>query len=196
MTKMLLLLLVVLLVGFLLVPVGAYALPKGDVGYKLYHQEGSTWVRYMQSDAFPPGGATPPTNVWKYEYAVTNYQFTLGIYQVLIFFNSDNILWATYTSSQAPTGWTATYNAPAPGYYNWKVKLRTTNSAYYIMPNNSLSGFTVQFTWVRQGTLPGWQHCDLLSSSGSESDVTHELPPEQTPVDEATWGRIKALFLR
>jgi hypothetical protein len=197
MTKVLPPFLILLLVGFLLVPLTADALPKGDVGYKVYHQEGSKWIRYMQSDAFPPGGATPPTNVWKYEYEVTNYLFTNGVYEFMIFFNSDNLLWATYTSALGPTTWAVAYSPPIAPNKNWKVRFRTpTTSGYMVMPNNTLPGYSVQFTWVRPDTLPGTQNTDLKSSTGSEADVTHELPPEQTPVAEDTWGRIKSLFLR
>jgi len=185
-----------LLIGSLLVPTGADALPRGAVGYKLYHQEGSEWVRYLQMDPFPPGGATSPTNAWKYEYEVMNYQFTTGIYQFMVYFNQDNILWAAYTSAQGPTGWTPTYFPPTPPNLNWKVRFRTTNSLYYVPVNDTLPGYAVQFTWVRPDTLPGPQNYDLGSSSWSESGVTHEVPPEQTPVNEDTWGRIKGLFLR
>ncbi|MCX5799968.1 MAG: hypothetical protein NTX17_01065 [Candidatus Eisenbacteria bacterium] len=94
MTRVVPFFLIVLLVGFLLVPLGADALPKGAVGYKLYHQEGSEWVRYRQGDTFPSGGGVSPTNVWKYEYSVMNYQFANGVYQYMIFFNSDSLgLW-------------------------------------------------------------------------------------------------------
>ena len=196
MTKMLPLLLILLLVGFLLVPLEADALPKGAVGYKLYHYEGSVWVRYLQVDPFPPGGATSPTNVWKYEYEVMNYLWTTGVYQFMIFFNSDNLLWATYTSALGPTGWTPTYYGPIAPAQNWKVRFRTTQTQYYVPLNDTLPGYVVQFTWVRPDTLPGPQNYDLLASTPSEAGVTHEVPPEQTPVNEDTWGRIKSLFLR
>jgi len=196
MTRMLAIVFATLLITSLLVPVGADALPKGAVGFKLYHQEGSEWARYLQSDPFPPGGATSPTNVWKYEYEVMNYQVTTGIYQLMIYFNSDNVLWATYTSALAPTGWLITYFGPTAPNYNWKVRFRTANSLYYVPLNDTLPGYVVQFTWARPDTLPGPQNYDLLATGTSESGVTYEVPPEQTPVDEDTWGRIKSLFLR
>lgn len=186
-----------LLIGSLLVPVGANALPKGAVGYKLYHYEGSQWVRYLQSDPFPSGGATSPTNSWKYEYDAMNYQFTTGVYQLMVYFNSDNIApWATYVSYQAPTGWSITNFPPVAPNYNWKLRFRASQSQYNVPLNDTLSGYVIQFTWTRPNTLPGPQNYDLLATSLSESGVTYEVVPEQTPVDETTWGRIKGLFLR
>jgi len=175
--------------GFLLVPLAADALPKGAVGYKLYHQDGGQWVRYRQGDPFPSGG-----NVWKYDYEVMNYQFSTGVYQFMIFFNSDNILRSTYTSAVAPTGWTILYYPPVAPAVNWKVRFRTTQTQYYVPMNDTLPGCTVQFTWGAPGTAPGPQNYDLVASTGSESGVTHELPPEQTDVAPTTWGRIKASF--
>lgn len=61
-------LVVTALVGLLLAPGIADALPYGAVGYKLYHYETGNWVRYKQGDPFPAGGATPGTNTWKYNY--------------------------------------------------------------------------------------------------------------------------------
>jgi len=196
MTRKLPIVLATLLVGCLLIPMGADALPKGAVGYKIFHQEGSEWVRYNQGDAFPAGGATPPTNVWKYEFAIMNYQYTSGIYQFMIFFNSDNVLRATYSSAPAPTGWAPTYFPPATGYYNWKVRFRTTQSIYYVMAPDTAEGYAVVFNWIASGTLPGPQNYDLVDATGSEAGVTHELPPDMTGLEPTTWGRVKALFLQ
>jgi len=194
MTKLLTSLFILAIAGFLLVPPVADALPNGAVGYKVYHLEGSDWVRYRLGDEFPAGGATPPTNVWKYEYSVMNYGYATGVYQFMIFFNSDNILRATYSSSVAPTGWSYTYMPAAPGYYNWKVRFRTTQAMYYVMAPDTLPGYGVQFTWNDEAMLPGAQNYDLVAQTGSESGVTHELPPEMTPIEPSTWGAIKSLF--
>jgi hypothetical protein len=198
MTKVVPFFLIVLVVGFLLVPVVADALPKGAVGYKLYHQEGSEWVRYRQGDTFPSGGAVSPTNVWKYEYSVMNYQFANGVYYFMVFFNSDNLgLWAAYTSAVGPAAnWVITYFPPISPNYNWKVRFRASLSQYYVALNDTLDGYSVQFTWAKAGTLPGSQNYDLISSSGSESGVTSELPPGTTPVETTTWGAVKELFSR
>ena len=88
MTKKLLIFLTVLVVGCFLVPLVADALPKGDVAYRLYHKEGSNWVRYLPSSGFPPGGATFGTNLWKHEYTVWNLTFVANIYQFYPFFNA------------------------------------------------------------------------------------------------------------
>jgi len=107
-------LLVVSLVGLLLAPSIADALPFGAVGYKLYHYEGGNWVRYKQGDAFPPGGATPGTNLWKYNYWVANETAPAGIYQFIVYFNSDNILRSTYSSATGPTGRNLTLSEGPP----------------------------------------------------------------------------------
>jgi hypothetical protein len=186
-----------LLVASLLVPLAADALPKGAVGYILYHKEGSDWVRYRQGDPFPPGGGTPPTNMWKYEYGVENHGFNLNakIYKFIIFFNSELLPTATLSSYQWPTGWqdSTVYYPPTPPNNNWKIMFRGYPSLYYVPKDDTLYGFAVQFTWTAE-TAPGPQNYDLVSTSGSESGVTHEFPPYITAVEATTWGRIKSLF--
>jgi hypothetical protein len=196
MTRLLLAVSVALTLGLLLVPGGVDALPEGAVGYKLYHYEVDEWVRYTQGDPFPPGGGDPGTNLWKYTYCAMNLEFTAGVYQFLIFFNSDAVVdRAQYVSATFPEGWSRTYFPPVAPNTNWKVRFRTTNSAYYILPTDTLCGFEVEFTWT-DPNMPPPQNYDLVATSGSEPGVTHELPPDITPVESTTWGRLKSLFFR
>ncbi|MBN1504436.1 MAG: hypothetical protein JW952_05160 [Candidatus Eisenbacteria bacterium] len=191
-------LLTVLLVGSLLcllmAPSAADALPYASVGYKLYHYEDGSWVRYKQGDPLPPGGATPGTNLWKYNYWVSNLTAPTGIYQVYVYFNSDNVLRSAYSSATGPTGWTLLYFPPVAPNNNWKERFRTSNSAYYVMPGDTLPGYEVQFTWVDGSLLPTPQNYDVAWSGGSEPGNTTEMPPDMTPVEAATWGRMKGLF--
>jgi hypothetical protein len=196
MTKKLPILLIVLVVGFLLVPLVANALPKGDVAYRLYHKEGSNWVRYLPSSSFPPGGANPGTNLWKYEYTVWNVAFAADIYQFYAFFNSENVdSIAVYSSAVAPANWTVLYYPPVAPNYNWKERFKTTVVAARIKPGNSLSGFAIEFRWRNPAALPGVQMYELTTANDSEtSQYTHDQ--DATPVDSTTWGRIKGLFSR
>jgi len=196
MTKKLLIFLTVLVVGCFLVPLVADALPKGDVAYRLYHKEGSNWVRYLPSSGFPSGGATFGTNLWKYEYTVWNLTFVANIYQFYPFFNSENLdSTAVYSSAVAPANWTFLYNPPIAPSYNWKVRFKTTVAAAMIKPANSLSGFAVEFRWNKPGVLPGPQMYELTTANDSETQqYTHDQ--DATSVDSATWGRIKGLFSR
>jgi hypothetical protein len=187
-------LLVASLVGLLLAPGIADALPYGAVGYKLYHYEGANWVRYKQGDPFPSGGATPGTNLWKYNYWVANETAPSSIYQFMVYFNSDNVLRSAYSSATGPTTWTPTYFPPVSGNKNWKERFRSSNSAYYVLVGDSLAGFEVQFTWIDGTLLPTPQNYDLVWSGGSESGNTTEMPPDMTPVAATTWGTIKSLF--
>jgi hypothetical protein len=202
MTRLLMSLFLALSVGLLLVPAGTQALPQGAVGYKLYHFEDPDWVRYTLGDSLPPGGNIPGTNLWKYTYCVYNDPpgsppgaLENGIYQWWIFFNEDNVDRAQYVSEITPGTWGATYYAPSTGYYDWKIRFRTTNPGEYVMPSDSLCGFEVQFTWT-DTSLPGPQNYDLIASGESEPGVTYELPADVTPVEAATWGRIKSLFVK
>ncbi|UCF78025.1 MAG: hypothetical protein JSW03_07875 [Candidatus Eiseniibacteriota bacterium] len=192
-----------LLAGLLLVPAGTEALPQGAVGYCLYHFENPDWVRYSQGDPFPPGGATPGTNLWKYAYCIYNDPpgsppgaLENGIYQWWIFFNSDNIDRAQYVSAIGPGSWTRVYFGPSTGYYDWKVRFRASVAGEYVMPTDSLCGFEVEFTWTDPLMLPPPQNYDLVASGESEPGVTHELPPDVTPVEATTWGRLKSLFFK
>ena len=188
----------VVLLGLLLVPYEADALPDGAVGYKLYHYEGTEWVRYIKSqgDTLPPGGADPGTNLWKYKYCAENVGYADGIYQFLIFFNSDNKDTAQYVSETAPSNWTPRYFAPIAPDANWKVRFRADGPAYYIAQGDTLGGFEVEFTWTDPTRLPADQNYDLGSPGGSEPGNTHELPSDITPVETTTWGRLKSLFVR
>ncbi len=194
MTRTLMLLLVTLLAGLLIVPSVVDALPYAACLYKAYHYEGGNWVRYEQGDPFPPGGATPGTNLWKYEYWVTNQTASTGIYQLYVYFNSDNVLRSTRVSELGPTGWGTTYFPPIAPNNNWKVRFRTTNSAYYIAAGDTLPGFEVQFNWTDGALLPGQQNYDVVWSAGSEAGNTQEMPPDMTPVEAITWSRLKSLF--
>ena len=188
----------VVLLGLLLVPYEADALPEGAVGYKLYHYEGTEWVRYIKSqgDSLPPGGADPGTNLWKYKYCAENVGYPGGIYQFLIFFNSDDEDTAQYVSETAPANWTTKYFGPIFPHANWKIRFRAGSPADYIAQGDTLCGFEVEFTWVCPTMLPGPQNYDLAAPGGSEPGVTHELPPDVTPVETTTWGRLKGLFFR
>ena len=103
-------------------------------------------MRYRQGDPFPSGGGTPPTNVWKYEYGVENYQFTLKIYRFMVFFNSDSLPRAAFSSYQCPEGWadSTMYFPPLPPYNNWKVMFKAWQSKYYVVKGDTLYGFAVQ----------------------------------------------------
>ncbi|KPJ61057.1 MAG: hypothetical protein AMJ46_03565 [Latescibacteria bacterium DG_63] len=196
MTRLLLTISVTLTLGLFLIPFEADALPLGSVGYKVYHYEDSEWVRYHQGDPFPPGGADPGTNLWKYTYCPINLTFSADIYQFLIFFNSDNeVDRAQYVSAAGPEGWSSTYFPPVSPNVNWKVRFRASNAMYYIAVDDTLCGFEVQITWTDPTMLPP-QNYDLVCSGESEPGVTHELPPDITPVETTTWGRLKSLFLR
>jgi hypothetical protein len=194
---------VALLVGVLLIPAGSDALPQTEVGFKLYRFEDPDWVRYSVGDPLPPGGATPGTNLWKYIYCVYNDPpgsppgaLENGIYQWWIFFNEDNIDWAQHVSEVAPGTWGTRYFAPSTGFYDWKVRFRTSTPGEYVMPADSLCGFEVQFTWTEEGMLPPPQNYDCIASGESEPGVTHELPIDVTPVEATSWGRLKSLFFR
>ena len=186
--------LVASLVGLFLAPSIADALPYGAVGYKLYHYEGANWVRYKQGDPFPPGGATPGTNLWKYNYWAANEAAPSNIYQLMVYFNSDNVLRSAYSSATGPTTWTPTYFPPVSGNKNWKERFRSTTPAYYIPVGDTLTGFEVQFTWLDGSLAPTPQNYDLVWSGGSESGNTTEMPPDMTPVAVTTWSTIKSLF--
>jgi hypothetical protein len=194
MTRLLRFVLLASLVGVLLAPVVSDALPYSSVGFKLYHFESGNWVRYKQGDPFPAGGATPGTNLWKYSYWVSNETAPSGIFQMFVYFNSDNAPRSAYSATTVPTGWVFTYFPPTAPNYNWKVRFRASTSAYYVMPTDTLPGYEVEFTWTDPLLLPTPQNYDVAWSGDSEPGNTTELPPDMTPVEAATWGKIKNLF--
>ncbi|MFH0777135.1 MAG: hypothetical protein V2A71_00755 [Candidatus Eisenbacteria bacterium] len=187
-------LVLLLLVGIVSLYHNAEGIPKAFMGYKVYHYESDSWVRYYQDDPVPPGGATPGTNLWKYTYCISNLEFTTGIYQLWVFFNTNNLPRATYSSAVVPTGWTPTYFGPVAPDNNWKMRFRTATSGYYVMPGSTLCGYEVQFTWVFPDSVPGPQSYDAITAVLSETGTTEELPPDPTPVESASWGKIKSLF--
>jgi len=178
----------------LLVASAAHALPNTDVLYRLYHYESGSWVRYMQTDAFPAGGDQAGTNLWKYEYTVKNLSYAgSGINTWYAFFNSDNVLCATWSAAAGPFSWTGAKQGPIAPNNNWKERFRTTTAGDYITLGNALAGFSVEFTWTCN-TLPGNQSYDAVTSGGSESSITSEDPETPLATESATWGAIKSLY--
>jgi hypothetical protein len=89
------------LATFLLIPLVVYALPNGVVEYSLYRCEQFKWIEYQQHDSFPSGGASPGTNLWKYEYVIENLGFPSGINKILVSFSMDDIDRAQYITVTA-----------------------------------------------------------------------------------------------
>jgi len=194
MARPLMFLLATVLTGLFLVPSVMYGTPLADCMYKLYHYETGNWVRYESDDTMPPGGATPGTNQWKYNYWVTNLGASANLNQLSVYFNPDNVLRSAYSSAAAPTAWTPTYYAPTSGNNDWRVRFRTTDPLYQVAAGDTLEGFEVRFAWVDPLGLPGSQNYILAWSGSSEPGNTSEMPAEMTPLEETTWGRIKGLF--
>ncbi|MFH1220002.1 MAG: hypothetical protein V1694_06070 [Candidatus Eisenbacteria bacterium] len=173
--------------------IAALSEPMTSVQYRLYHWETDHWTEYCPGMLLPPGGNQPGTNLWKYEYTVSNIGAPQPLREIYTFFNSDNVAMdATLSSAVAPTGWTATAIGPFAPDFNWKERFRTTNSVYYIGVGQVRSGYAVEFTWTK-ATLPGSQNYDAVYSGGSETYITMSpCPPAAT--EETTWGGIKALY--
>lgn len=182
------------LAGLVLVPSFTLGVPLADCMYKLYHYETDNWVRYESGDLFPPGGATPGTNLWKYNYWITNLGASAALSQLNVYFNWDNVLRAAYSAAMAPTGWTVAYYSSTSENNDWRVRFRTTNALYMVAVGDTLEGFEVRFTWVDPLSLPGSQMYTLAWGSSSEPGNTSEMPTEMTPIEVTTWGRIKGFF--
>jgi hypothetical protein len=164
-----------------------------SVLYHLEHWEGSAWVEYFPGDPFPSGGGTPGTNLWRYTYEVCNLLpgFAPGVHELNVFFNSDNVLRATWSSASQPPSWTGTKVGPAAPNNNWRERFRTTSTPARIAEGACNDLFQVQFTWV--GTaLPGIQNYDAVSTAGSDAGTT--VPASPVPTREVTWGRLKATY--
>ena len=185
----------VLILGLVLMMVpaaGAFA-QQTSVTYHLFHYEDGSWVEYAAGSDFPAGGDQPGTNLWRYQYTLCNASFSSGIRELDVFFNSDNVLCATFDSASQPANWTSTPVGPFDPDNNWRIRYRTFDTASRVPQGECNSEFTVDFTWVCD-TLPGPQNYDAISSSGSDSGVT--TPAEPSPVDSSTWGRLKTLYAR
>jgi hypothetical protein len=171
----------------------SFADPFTQIRYQLFHWETGTWVEYLPSDAMPPGGDQPGTNLWKYDYIIYNWGTPQPIQQAYLFFNSDNLAMdATWTADTVPEGWTTAQVGPFDPDFNWKERYRASSSTYYIATADSLAGLSVEFTWTKSA-IPGNQIYDAVYSGGSESGVTlHKTHPSATAT--ASWGKIKHLY--
>ncbi len=160
------------------------------VTYHLYHDEGGSWVEYGPESPFPAGGDQPGTNLWRYEYELCNAGFSSGVRELDVFFNSDNVLCATYVSAEQPASWTATPVGPFAPDNNWRIRFRTLVTDARISMG-TCGNFAVVFTWTCD-SLPGQQNYDAISTTGSDAGVT--APTNPVPVEDATWGAIKTLY--
>ena len=173
-----------LLVAGLLGGLAASASAQTSVTYKLYHCDGD-------SDPFPPGGDQPGTNLWRYTYDLCNNSFSTGVRELNVFFNSDNVLCATFQASTQPANWTATQVGPISPNNNWRLRFRTLVTAARVAQGTCNDEFSIDFLWVCP-SLPGSQNYDAISSSGSHASQT--APAAPTPVESTTWGGIKSLY--
>lgn len=169
----------------------ASASAQTSVTYRLYHFESGNWVEYSASDPFPAGGDQPGTNQWRYTYELCNNSFSTGVRELNVFFNSDNVLCATYQSATQPASWTATLVGPIAPNNNWRLRFRTLVTAARIAQGACDDTFSIDFLW-ECAFLPGSQNYDAISSSGSHASQTGPAAP--TPTEPATWGSIKSLF--
>jgi hypothetical protein len=173
----------------------ALALPaqaqQASVTYRLFHYEGGNWIEYAANAPLPAGGDQPGTNLWRYTYELCNIGFSTGLYELDMFFNSDDVPCATLSGSSQPANWTATQVGPVAPSNNWRLRYRTLLSGSRVAMGACNSDFSVDFTWVCP-SLPGPQNFDAIATSGSYADVS--LPAVPLPVRPATWGQVKGLY--
>ena len=160
------------------------------ITYRLYHFEGGDWVEYSPEAPLPPGGDQPGTNLWRYEYELCNFSFSTGIRELNVFFNSDNALCATFSSSTQPVDWTHLLVGPFDPNHNWRSRFRTLSTPARIA-QGACAPYTVDFTWTCS-SLPGAQNYDAISTSGSDAGTT--VPAAPVPAEAATWSRIKTKY--
>jgi len=162
-----------------------------SVTYHLYHFEGGNWVEYGPNATLPAGGDQPGTNLWRYTYELCNIGFTTALYELNVFFNSNNVPCATFVSSTQPTSWTGTLVGPFAPDFNWRLRFRTLLSSARVAQGTCKDTYSVDFTWVCPN-LPGAQNFDATSTSGSYAAQTISGAP--VPVEPSTWGRMKGLY--
>ena len=177
-----------LLVAALAAPVAAQS---ASVTYRLYHFEGGNWVEYGPNATLPPGGNQPGTNLWRYAYELCNIGFSTGLRELNVFFNSDNVLCSTFSSSTQPANWTGTLVGPIAPDQNWRIRYRTALTASRVAMGTCNAQFTLDFTWVCPN-LPGTQNFDAIAGSGSYAGQTSPATP--VAVEPSTWGRLKGLY--
>lgn len=162
-----------------------------SVTYYLYHYEGGNWVEYGPNATMPVGGDQPGTNLWRYKYDLCNIGFSTGLRELNMFFNSDNVLCATFVTSAQPASWTGTLVGPIAPDNNWRIRYRTLVTAARVAQGVCNDTFTVDFTWICPG-LPGAQNFDAIAGSGSYASQSISGSP--VPVESSTWGRMKDLY--
>jgi hypothetical protein len=162
-----------------------------SVTYHLYHFESGNWVEYGPNATLPAGGDQPGTNLWRYVYELCNIGFSTGLRELNMFFNSDNVLCATFAASTQPASWSSPIVGPIAPDNNWRIRYRTLVTAARVAQGTCNDQFTVDFTWICP-TLPGAQNFDAIAGSGSYSGQSISGSP--VPVEPSTWGRMKGLY--
>jgi hypothetical protein len=98
-----------------------------------------------------------------------------------LWFNSDNVRHFDFVSASGPLSWGSTGIGPYPGFNNWRVKFESFNPDDFVLPGETLSGFSIVVNSF-DGSVPGSQPYvagDGMSESGETS--LFSPPPNSVP---------------
>ncbi|MFH0931649.1 MAG: PEP-CTERM sorting domain-containing protein [Candidatus Zixiibacteriota bacterium] len=123
---------------------------------------------YSLIDINAPGGD------YQVDYTLENIGLTPYINFLTLWFNSDNIRHFDFVSASGPLSWGSTIIGPYPGFNNWRVKFESFNPDDFVLPGETLSGFSIVVNSF-DGSVPGSQPYvagDGMSESGETSKIT------------------------
>lgn len=131
---------------------------------------------YSVIDINAPGGD------YQIDYSLENIGLSPYLNFLTLWFNSDNLMHFDFMSASGPLSWGFTKIGPYPGFNNWRVKFESFNPDDFIMPGETLTGFSITVNSM-DGSVPGSQPYDA-GDGHSESGLTRYSSSKQDAVPE------------
>jgi len=120
-------------------------------------------------------GGTPGNQTFRYTYSVENLDVLPSLAGFIVFFDPEGLNRSNFVSYEAPAGWEDVFVIPEAPNGAWNIEWDELYGTNRILPGQTLSGFSVTFTWNDPNTIPGPQFFEAWN--GEAHDGTTNIVP-------------------